>query len=227
MRTFQFHPLARPAGHRLLSLILLCAVLAAPAMAQQPGPHELVRESTSRVLETLEDIRSETQSDDPQVDSAMVERLLDTLSPLVDFDGIARAVMGEHAASASEEQVTEFSRTFRTTMTRLYLRSLLNLEIQDVRVEPPGDGFDPDSGRASVVMTAVVDGGQEYSMRYSMRTDDQGEWRILNIIAEGVNIGLTYMNQFDSAMQRRGDIDEVIAQWREEAEAVDTPETGA
>lgn len=209
-----------------LSQVLLCAILATPVMAQEVDPHELVRQSVARVLDTLEDIRSETQSDDPEVDSAMTERVVNTLSPLVDFDGIARAVMGGHAASASDEQISEFSRTFRTTMTQLYLRSLLNLEIQDVRVEPPGDGFDPSSGRANVAMTAVVDGGQEYSMRYSMRTDTQGEWRILNIIVEGVNIGLTYMNQFNSAMQRRGDIDAVIDQWQEEARSVDSPGSG-
>lgn len=223
MYYFFFHLLTtRFTDYCRLSLVVLCASLATPAIAQEAGPHELVRQSTARVLDTLEDIRSETQSDDPEVDSAMVERIVSALSPRVDFDGIARAVMGEHTAAASEEQISEFSRTFRTTMTELYLRNLLNLEIQDVQVEPPGDGFDPSSGRANVEMTAVVDGGEEYIIRYSMRTDAQGEWRILNIIIEGVNIGLTYMNQFDSAMERRGDIDAVIDQWQEEARAVDT-----
>lgn len=222
--------LSLAANCRLLSGVLLSAVLlASPVVTaqQQQDPHELVRESTARVLETLEDIRSRAGSDDPQVDSAMVEQLLDTLSPLVDFDGIARAVMGKHAAAAAEEQIEEFSRTFRTTMTQLYLRSLLNLEIRDVRVEPPGTGFDPDSGRASVRMIAVVDGGSEYDIRYSLRTDEQGEWRVLNVVVEGVNIGLIFMNQFDSAMQRRADIDAVIDQWREEAEAVDIAEPKA
>jgi len=111
---------------------------------------------------------------------------------------------------------------FKVTMARLYLNSLLNFDISRINVEPAPAGFDPASGRASVQITAIDSKNNEYLMRYSLRTNQDGEWRILNIIVEGVNLGLTYMNQFDSAMQRYGSIDRVIANWQEEAQSVDT-----
>jgi len=40
-----------------------------------------------------------------------------------------------------------------------------------------------------------------------MRRDDQGGWVVRNIVVNGINLGLTYMNQFDGAMSRYGSVD--------------------
>ncbi|MFN2288109.1 MAG: ABC transporter substrate-binding protein [Chromatocurvus sp.] len=45
------------------------------------------------------------------------------------------------------------------------------------------------------------------SLSYSMRRDDQGGWVVRNIVVNGINPGLTYMNQFDGAMSRYGSVD--------------------
>jgi phospholipid transport system substrate-binding protein len=49
-----------------------------------------------------------------------------------------------------------------------------------------------------------------------MGQGEDGVWRVRNVIVDGVNLGLTYRNQFASAMQSgdaRGDIDAVIDEW--------------
>jgi len=68
--------------------------------------------------------------------------------------------------------------------------------------------------------------GEVYPVIYSMFRSEDGIWRMRNIIVNGVNMGLTYRNQFSSAAtdaRYGGDMDKVIDGWIEsvgqEAEA--------
>ncbi len=55
--------------------------------------------------------------------------------------------------------------------------------------------------RDSVKMEVHSKEGKIYPVIYSMRLGDDGSWRMYNIIINGINIGLTYRNQFASAMK--------------------------
>ena len=51
-----------------------------------------------------------------------------------------------------------------------------------------------------------------------MRKNEAGNWVVRNIIVDDVNLGLTYMNQFDGAVKRHGSIEKAIESWPEEME---------
>jgi len=59
--------------------------------------------------------------------------------------------------------------------------------------------------------------GSVYPVVYSLgRESDADPWRVRNIIVIGINMGITYRNQFKSAMQDPqydGDLDQVIESW--------------
>ena len=47
-----------------------------------------------------------------------------------------------------------------------------------------------------------------------MYRNKEGEWKIINIVVNGVNLGLTFRNQFYSlSIKRNADIDLVIEEW--------------
>jgi len=47
-----------------------------------------------------------------------------------------------------------------------------------------------------------------------MYLNDQGEWKLINIVINGVNLGLTFRNQFYSLMKtEEEDLDTVIEKW--------------
>ena len=48
---------------------------------------------------------------------------------------------------------------------------------------------------------------------YTMGQKSSGEWVMLNIRVNGVNLGQTYNQQFDRMMTEYGSIDEVIERW--------------
>ena len=56
-----------------------------------------------------------------------------------------------------------------------------------------------------------------YPITYKVRKSGEG-WKIINIIVNGVNLGLTFRNQFRAlAEEFDGDIDKVILNWTSDA----------
>tara|TARA_R110002111_G_scaffold4431_4_gene25010 strand:- start:104 stop:685 length:582 start_codon:yes stop_codon:yes gene_type:complete len=182
-----------------LALVAFLGTLPGISLAQEnaDNPSHLIEQSTQKVLQALE---AQTGTGETVSVSALADELLSILETVVDFDSIARGVMGKYGRTASDAQIEEFATVFR-----------------EIRVlDMPGD-FDPATAeKASVGMQATTADGESFSLSYSMRRNAKGNWVVRNIVVDGINLGLTYMNQFDGAMSRHGSIDKVIAQWPEE-----------
>lgn len=200
--------------------LILAAFLSPWALAQEEkGPREVIQDSTDRVLAILDEQRENVRKNGDEVTHAMAEQFLQTLDPVVDFDSIARGVMGKHRQAATKEQVSRFSTIFKDSLSQLYIKSFLNFEVKEVEVFELPNGFDPTSAtKASVEMEATTGKGETFSLRYSMRKNEDNQWVVRNMIVDGVNLGLTYMNQFDGTVDRHGSIDKAIESWPEEME---------
>lgn len=198
----------------IVLLVLLIQVCTSPAQAEPPDPDQIIRESTELVLKTVEE---QKKLHGKKVTKEMIDVLIEVLEPVVDFPAIAKAVMGKHAGKASRQQQQQFTLVFRHALLNLYLKSFLTFEIDDIIVHELDPDFKPGSGRATVRMTATGTDGVKYALSYSMRADERGAWMVRNFIVEGINIGLTFLNQFDGAMARHGnDIKKVIDNWSAE-----------
>lgn len=177
--------------------------------AAMPAPHQLVQESVDDVLGVVRQIDSTGN-----IAMEDVDEFLGTLEPVVAFDAIARAVVGSHGSALNDAQLSRFSEKFKRTMTRFYLESMVTFGVQGVTVRQP-DGFDASASRARVRMDAVDRRGNSYDINYTMVNSD-GQWQMQNMIVDGVNVGLTYRNQFDSAMSTNGgDVEQVIQSWEQ------------
>lgn len=204
-----------------LMVIFLAALLPAAAhSAVGEDPSRIIREATEDFMNTI--TTQQKQHGDQAVEK-MVQPLLEILEPVVDFKAIAKGIMGRHAQQASEQQLMRFTQVFKEWLIRYYLDSLMNFEVKDVTVFDQPDDFNPESGRTTVRMQATTGNAKNYSIKYSMRADSAGHWKVRNFIIEGVNIGLTFLHQFDGAMERYdGKIDDVIANWSSEMAQDDT-----
>lgn len=182
-----------------------CAADAAPA-----SPQAVITATRDALLSVIKDGKGYFDQDPERFYRAV----RDVLDPVVDFDSFSRGVMAVHYKKASPEQRVRFRDTFKDALVRTYGKALLNYGDEKIDVLPPSKpSRQPD--RDSVTME-VWSEGKMYPVVYSMRRDGEGRWRMANIIINGINIGLTYRNQFATAMkapQNRGDIDLVIADW--------------
>lgn len=207
-------------SHLIFSVVLAFTSFTIMAQDTIKDPRQVIQDSTEEVLNIIEQQKKEDQD---KATSDMAEELLQTLEPSVDFKAIAMGVMGKHAKDATEKQKEEFVSSFKRGLSKLYVKNFQRLDIQHVEVLPLPENFNAQNEtRASVDMKASTSNNKKFSITYSMRRDDGNQpWKVQNIIIDGVNLGLVYMNQFDGAMTRHENINEVINNWSDEVKEVD------
>jgi phospholipid transport system substrate-binding protein len=200
----------RKALLQVLTMVLLVPLLAMATVPTQT-PEQRVEQVSEEVLALIEEARGYAK-DDPERFYREITELLD---PVVDFDSFARSVMAVYHRDASPAQRRRFAESFKWGLTRTYALALTEFSTGTIRVLPPAQG-QRNPTRHNVRVEVVTPSGSVYPVQYSMALSRQGEWQVRNIIVNGVNIGLTYRNQFASAMndpRNSGSLDKVIDGW--------------
>lgn len=196
----------------LIQLLMVLGTLGIgnQATAQaETGPDETLEAISENVLEA---VRQHTSRQDatPVVLQADLLKILD---PSLDFESFSRGVMGRYYDLATPQQRVEFADEFKTTLVELYTSALVAAKIETITIVETSSKKE---GRANVAMDAKSKGGESYTLQYNMSQNDDGAWLIRNIILDGVNIGLTYRNQFKSAMETENeDLARVVKLWPE------------
>jgi phospholipid transport system substrate-binding protein len=189
------------------SFFILLAALPLFAVAA-PTAHEVVRQTTSTLLEDLK-ANKEQYRNDP---SAFYTALNTILGPVVDVEGISRGVMTvRYSRQASPEQMQRFQENFKRSLMQFYGNALLEYNNQDIRVLPASGKQDP---QRTAVNMEIKDGkGTVYPLSYTMVSQDGG-WKLRNVVINGINVGKLFRDQFSQSMQNNGnDRDKVIDTW--------------
>ncbi|MDX5976497.1 MlaC/ttg2D family ABC transporter substrate-binding protein [Vreelandella alkaliphila] len=208
-------------ARRLLFLLTLAVVLLPfAAQAQSKSPEALVRENVNEFMEQING-REDYYANNLNELKALVN---DSLNDVADFRYIGASVMGSYFRNATPEQRSRFADVFRQTLIDTYTRGLVTFDYDELRVltDQRGQRYED---QASVDMEVVATNGQVYPVSYSLRLSN-GEWKVVNVIVNGINLGLTFRNQFDQSMRENNrDYDAVIRSWSPEI-GVDELEQG-
>ena len=188
-------------------LILLAALpLMANAVAA-PSAHDLVQDTTNRMLADLA-ANKEKYKQSPE---AFYDALNGIVGPVVDADGISRSIMTvKYSGKATPEQMARFQENFKRSLMQFYGNALLEYNNQGITVSPAKEEA---ADRTTVDMKVKGSSGSIYPVSYTL-TKIQGEWKVRNVIINGINIGKLFRDQFQDAMQRNGnDLDKTIDGW--------------
>jgi phospholipid transport system substrate-binding protein len=169
--------------------------------------HDLVQDTTSRMLADLA-ANKEKYKQDPQ---DFYTALNTIVGPVVDAEGISKSIMTvKYSRKATPEQMQTFQENFKKGLFQFYGNALLEYNNQGITVEPAKD----ESGdRTSVGMTVKGSSGAIYPVSYTLEKIN-GEWKLRNVIINGINIGKLFRDQFADAMQRNGnDLQKTIDGW--------------
>jgi len=210
--------------HLLLISLLCCVTAMTFADAQHKEPRQVVQKTTEQVLAIIKNAKSYSSSA-PERFNAEITPILENV---IDFDDFARSVMGVYASgklykaltsdadkTAFRERTQRFSATFKESLVNTYASSMLNFNGESVATLPLQKGDDLSDGMATVMQHIFNEADKPYVVQYSMRRNKDGDWKVRNLIIEGINIGLTYRSQFATATEKyQGDIDKVIDNWR-------------
>lgn len=190
----------------------LLLILPLGASAATANPQTVVQNATNSLLQRILQ-EKETLKQDPQA----LYRLVDeNITPFMDVDGIARRVMGQYYRQATAEQRTEFARVFKQSLIRTYAKGLTSYDKQKIEFRPWKAGNDPQ--KAQVDVNVYGNDGQIYPVAFQLQLNKDGEWKVQNLILNGINLGLTFRNQFSAAVENnRGSIDKAVAGWAPDA----------
>ncbi len=188
---------------------LMLGLSVASAQAAQQTPKEVITQTANELLSIIEDARGYYEQE-PERFYNQVESIL---TPAVDMRRFSAGVMAKYYRKASKEQRRRFLQVFQDSLIRTYAKGLLAFSNEEIRVlDPKAASRDPK--RDSVEMEVISVDGTVYPILYSMRKGKDERWRITNVTVNGINLGLTFRNQFDSAMQAHNrDVDYVIDNW--------------
>ncbi|KAF0862935.1 phospholipid-binding protein MlaC [Pseudomonas sp. LD120] len=188
-------------------LVLLAALPLLANATSGPSAHELVQDTTTRLLADLAANKEKYK----QSPNDFYNALNDIVGPVVDADGISRSIMTvKYSRKATPEQMARFQENFKRSLMQFYGNALLEYNNQGITVSPAKD----ESGsRTSVDMQVKGNNGVIYPVSYTLEKINDA-WKVRNVIINGINIGKLFRDQFSDAMQRNGNnLDKTIDGW--------------
>jgi phospholipid transport system substrate-binding protein len=191
--------------------VALFLLMAAVVQAEQPvvsEPHAVVESMTEDLIISL-DLYREVSKENPD---AFFDDLEGRLLVVIDFDWIAANVMGPYRKKASPEQIDRFAKVFRRGLIETYGRGLLSYSDERIEVVPSTE--DVGKKRSVKVLQNIYGAEEVYPVSYSMGLNKNQQWKVINVVINGINLGKTFRNQFiQSAKKHDGNIDLVIENW--------------
>lgn len=196
----------------MLRRSLLAALFVLTATASNAAPPPVNPADAVAFMNRLWDRAVEllNKKTDPAVRQARFRQLFHD-----DFDapGIARFVLGRYWRTASADEQKEFVKLFEDYVVFVYTVRLADFGGQSFKVRgsrSDGDGV--------IVSTDVASPGSPTPLRLDWRlvTDDNGTYKINDVIVEGVSMTATQRSEFASVVQRNGgQVQSLISMMRE------------
>jgi phospholipid transport system substrate-binding protein len=198
----------------LLALLLVVVIKPAAAEGSWSEARAVVDEATRDMLALMD---NDALTGEENIEQLMRE-IETIISPVVDFPYIARQVMGKYFRRASDEERDRFADVFKTTLLRTYAKSISGFELRNYDIQVPGsESPEPDKQVVSVNMKAA--NGQTYTLVYYMLRQN-GRWTLVNVMVDGINLRITFRNQFSDLYERNRSMSATIEAWAEQMQDV-------
>ena len=194
----------------LLSLVIASALLAgapllataqaakpAAAAATQGSASKLVLDSSTRILTTLEARRAEFRKSP----ATLKQFITSEFNRMFDRGYAARLVLGVHGRGAAAADVNAFADALADNLMSRYGTSLLDFNTK-LRVRVKSESALPGNRGVKVSSEMLRDGGEPIPVDYLMRSVD-GQWKVFDVMVEGISYVQTFKNQFDAPLRQK------------------------
>ena len=202
---------ARPARGRagVLAGLLLFPLAASPLVLPVParaGAQSANQLTARQTLEKALDQVSGILLSDEIEKQAKRRQVQDLIERNVDFDTVSRLVLAQSWKRFSDQEKPRFVALFKRHLLATYWR---NADYSDFRgIEVIGDR--KEERRDWTVQTVVKNkSSEDVRIDYRLRQDGKegdpgGEWRIIDILVEGVSLISNFRSQFQSIVNNSG-----------------------
>ena len=176
------------------------------------NPHQFIDSQAQEMVSIIRNSQA-LYTNDPEL---FKEKINTVFEPMVDFRRVGASVMGKkYYLAASKSQRLQFIESFKTSLLDTYSSTLAQWGDQKIVTIFPEVS---ELKTTEDVQQNLITSSNIYPITYKVRKDKNGNWLIINIIVNGVNLGLTFRNQFQAlAKEHNENIDEIIKHWTSDA----------
>ncbi len=174
-------------------ILILTMLLVIPIQSFAATPKETVEAGVNNLLKTLEDASFKATPKDERI--AIISTEIETV---FDFKELSRRTLGRSWKKMSKEQQTEFVELFRKLLQGVYSDRLLAYSDQKIVF---GKETMLKKGRAEVESYLQTSDGSKIPLFYWL-TNKSGEWRVYDVIIEGVSMVKNYRTQFREILSK-------------------------
>ena len=171
-----------------------------------PEIHEFIDKNAQYFLTVIKEEGS-TYDNEPE---KFKTRLKNIWEPMVDVGLVSRLILSKAYSSATPEQIVAFEEQTKKLLLDTYVTTLL--EFEDYNLET-NDEIKINK-RTYEVSVKFLSSSDSFITKFSVYKNKLGEYKIINIIIDGINLGLTFRNQFqDNLANNNMDLDKAIETW--------------
>jgi len=185
---------------KTISLIscLWLVLLFNPAQATIQTAEEVVMSTADAVLARLTTEREALDADPGKIYDLVNEIVI----PHFDFLSMSKWVLGKkNWRGASEAQRKQFVSEFRTLLVRTYAKALLEYSDESIEYLPVEEN--PESSLVVVKTRINQRGSVTVPIDYRMHISG-GEWKVVDLVVDGVSLISTYRGSFASQIKKSG-----------------------
>ena len=175
-------------------------------------PYIFIDENAQKMVRVLTEDSSLFETDRVLYENKIKE----IFEPMIDFRRVAASVMGKkYYLLATKEERAEFVLIFRDSLLDTYAETLAQWGDSTITTEFPKNK--EELSKNVEVKQTLDTGTSKYPISYKLRKSKDG-WKIVNIIINGVNLGLTFRNQFQAlAVSHNENISDALRNWVSDA----------
>jgi len=191
-----------------ISILLLSSL---PLIAEE-DPYVFIDSNAQKMVQVLIENKDLFSKDR----EAYENKIKEIFDPMIDFRRVAASVMGKkYYQASSPQQRRDFVAIFRNSLLDTYSETLAQWGDQSIITIPGESDW---SGLKTIEVKQMLDtGSSKYPVSYKLRKSNN-QWMIVNIIVNGVNLGLTFRNQFQAlANNHDGNIEIILKNWISDA----------
>jgi len=157
------------------------------------------------VMNTADEVLARVTSEREAIDAdpgRIYGLVNDVVIPHFDFVSMSKWVLGKKTwRGASEGQREQFIDEFKTLLVRTYAKALLEYANQEIEYLP--EESNPSSNLVVIKTKIHQPGTSAVPIDYRMHISG-GEWKVVDIVVDGVSLILTYRGSFASEIRKNG-----------------------
>lgn len=165
-------------------------------------PQQTIQDASEKLKQRLQDQTFKQ-------DFAKITQFVnEVIYPHTDFDKISALVLGKLWKEASADERERFKHEFQTLLVRTYSRAFIEFKEWSVRFLPID--MEPGANKVIVKTEVLQPGIQPVGVNYRMFSSNTGQWKVYDIMIEGVSLVTNYRTTFANEVQQKGSLAAVI-----------------